>query len=162
MPSYFLKVRQFQNVILVSQIFQTTEKIWQISALTSKKWSNQRKIEALYYTKIAHNWYSYLSIFFSCVLENLWQQNCILKLPDLYKVHIFWEGHKILRNLPLTFDCMYCSQKLGEDFAKFCGLLKIYELFLPEATAPKNRLKRTPPFLLLWISFCVAHCCAYG
>ena len=27
-----------------------------------------------------------------------------------------------------TFDCMYCSQKLGEDFAKFCGLLRIYEL----------------------------------
>ena len=23
---------------------------------------------------------------------------------------------------------MYCSQKLGEDFAKFCGLLRIYEL----------------------------------
>ena len=37
----------------------------------------------------------------------------------LFKVHIFWEGHKILRNLPLTFDRMYCSQKLGEDFAKF-------------------------------------------
>ena len=35
------------------------------------------------------------------------------------KVHIFWEGHKILRNLPLTFDRMYCSQKLWEDFAKF-------------------------------------------
>ena len=34
------------------------------------------------------------------------------------KVHIFWEGHKILRNLHLTFDCMYCSQNLGEDFAK--------------------------------------------
>ena len=27
------------------------------------------------------------------------------------KVHIFWEGQKILRNLHLTFDCMYCSQK---------------------------------------------------
>ena len=26
---------------------------------------------------------------------------------------------KILRNLPLTFDCMYCSQKLVEDFAQF-------------------------------------------
>ena len=38
------------------------------------------------------------------------------------KVHVFWEGHKILRNLHLTFDCMYCSQKLGEDFGKFCGL----------------------------------------
>ena len=31
------------------------------------------------------------------------------------KVHIFWEGHKILRNL-------------HQLFAKFCGLLRIYEL----------------------------------
>ena len=45
------------------------------------------------------------------------------------KVHIFWEGHKILQNLPLTFVCMYCSQKVGEDVAKFCGLLRIYELY---------------------------------
>jgi hypothetical protein len=44
------------------------------------------------------------------------------------KVHIFWEGHKIMQNLHLTFDCMYCSQKLGEDFAKFCGLIRKYEL----------------------------------
>ena len=28
-----------------------------------------------------------------------------------FKVHIFWEGHKLSRNLHLTFDCMYCSQK---------------------------------------------------
>ena len=34
-----------------------------------------------------------------------------------------------MRNLPITFDCMYCSQKLGEDFAKFCDLLRIYELY---------------------------------
>ena len=37
-----------------------------------------------------------------------------LNLRNFYwqnKVHILWEGHKILRNLPLTFDCMYCSQK---------------------------------------------------
>ena len=46
-----------------------------------------------------------------------------------FKVHIFWEGHKILRYLHLTFDCMYCSQKRGGDFAKFCGLLRIYELY---------------------------------
>ena len=26
------------------------------------------------------------------------------------KVHILWEGHKILWNLHLNFDCMYCSQ----------------------------------------------------
>ena len=48
---------------------------------------------------------------------------------QLSKVHIFWEGHKILRNLHLTFDCSTYSQNLGEDFAKFCGLLRIYELY---------------------------------
>ena len=37
---------------------------------------------------------------------------------------------KILRNLPLTFDYSAYSQKLGEDFAKFCGLLRIYELYI--------------------------------
>ena len=35
---------------------------------------------------------------------------------------------KILRNLPLTFDYSTYGQKLEEDFAKFCGLLRIYEL----------------------------------
>ena len=35
-----------------------------------------------------------------------------------FKVHMFWEGHKLLRNLHLTLECMYCSQKKGEDFAK--------------------------------------------
>ena len=42
------------------------------------------------------------------------------------KVHIFWEGHKILWNLHLTFDWHYIGQKLGEDLKKFCGLLRIY------------------------------------
>ena len=53
---------------------------------------------------------------------------------DKVKVHIFWEGHKILQNLHLTFDSMYCSQKLGEDFEKFCGLLRIYELYCMECS----------------------------
>ena len=34
-----------------------------------------------------------------------------------------------MRNLPLTFDYSTYGQKLGEDFAKFCGLLRIYELY---------------------------------
>ena len=55
-------------------------------------------------------------------------KNCYTFEGSNFKVHIFWEGHKILKNLHLTFDCMYCSQKLGEDFAKFCGLLRIYEV----------------------------------
>ena len=35
---------------------------------------------------------------------------------------------KFLQNLHLTFDYSTYSQKLGGDFAKFCGLLRIYEL----------------------------------
>ena len=42
------------------------------------------------------------------------------------KVHIFWEGHKILRNLHRKFDRYYIGQIYGGDFAKFCGLLRIY------------------------------------
>ena len=37
------------------------------------------------------------------------RQNIMVR--TIYKVHIFWEGHKILRNLHLTFVCMYCRQK---------------------------------------------------
>ena len=36
---------------------------------------------------------------------------------------------EILRNLPLTFDYSTYSQKLVEDFAKFCGLLRKAELY---------------------------------
>ena len=49
-------------------------------------------------------------------------------LTKIHKVHTFWEGNKILRHLHLTFDYSKYSQKLCEDFAKFCGLLRIYEL----------------------------------
>ena len=42
------------------------------------------------------------------------------------KVHIFWEGHKNLRNLHLIFDWHYIGTT-GGDFTKFCGLLRIYE-----------------------------------
>ena len=47
----------------------------------------------------------------------------------LCKVHIFWEGHKILLNLPLTFDCMYTSHsayaatETESNGAKIDGLL---------------------------------------
>ena len=45
------------------------------------------------------------------------------------KVHIFWEGHKILRNLQCRFDWHYIEQIYGGDFAKFCGLLRMFELY---------------------------------
>ena len=44
------------------------------------------------------------------------------------KVHIFWEGHKFLRNLHCRFVLCSNGQIYYGDFAKFCGLLRIYEL----------------------------------
>ena len=45
------------------------------------------------------------------------------------KVHIFWEGHKILRNLHRRFVLCSNSQIYGGDFAKHFRLLRIYELY---------------------------------
>ena len=46
----------------------------------------------------------------------------------LIKVYIFCEGHNILRNLHRTF-VLCASQFYIEDFEKFCGLIRIYELY---------------------------------
>ena len=67
------------------------------------------------------NWFNAICLFRWPFLEKNYIANV--------KVHIFWEGHKILRNLHLTFDYSTYSQKLVEDFAKSCGLLRIYELY---------------------------------
>ena len=45
------------------------------------------------------------------------------------KVYIFWESQKILQNLPCRFDRYYIRQIYGGDFAKSCGLLRIFELY---------------------------------
>jgi hypothetical protein len=47
------------------------------------------------------------------------------------KVHIFWEGQKILRNLHRRFVLCNASQIYRGNFAKFCSLLRIYELYSP-------------------------------
>ena len=46
-----------------------------------------------------------------------------------YKVHILWEGHKILRNLHQLFVLCTATQMIGGDFVKFCGLLRKCELY---------------------------------
>ena len=62
-------------------------------------------------------------------------KNCWKTILDYFsamiwnKVHIFWEGHQILRNLHQLFILCTASQIMGGDFAKFCGLLRIYELY---------------------------------
>ena len=47
----------------------------------------------------------------------------------VFKVHIFWECHKILRNLHRRYVLCSASQIYGGDFAQFCGLLRMYELY---------------------------------
>jgi hypothetical protein len=46
------------------------------------------------------------------------------------KVHIFGEGHRILRNLYRRFDRYYIGQIYDGDLAKIYGLLRIYELYI--------------------------------
>ena len=42
---------------------------------------------------------------------------------------IFWEGHKVLRNLHQRFLLCRNGQIYDGDFTKFCGLLRMYELY---------------------------------
>ena len=46
------------------------------------------------------------------------------KNKSSFKVHIFWEGHKILRNLPLTFDCLYCGSPSYASNEAGCLLIR--------------------------------------
>ena len=48
----------------------------------------------------------------------------ILHFSEACKVRIFWEGHKIWKNLPLK---IWRYSVIG-DFFKFCGLLRISKL----------------------------------
>ena len=52
------------------------------------------------------------------------------KTEKIGKVHMFREGHKILRNLHRRFDRYYIGQIYGRDFAKNFGLLKTYEPYV--------------------------------
>ena len=46
------------------------------------------------------------------------------------KVPLFWERHKILRNLHQLFDWQYRGQIVDEDIVKFCGLLRIFQPYI--------------------------------
>ena len=57
-----------------------------------------------------------------------WKKRISNFLLNMIKVYISWEGHKIFRNLKQLLLLSSASQIIGGDFAKFCGLLTIYEL----------------------------------
>ena len=50
-------------------------------------------------------------------VHELFVFHVMMGMLQIYKVRIFWEGHKILRNL--TFVYSTYRQKLGGDFATF-------------------------------------------
>ena len=64
--------------------------------------------------------------YFTVYLNVSSQQYCAMMV---LKVHIFWESHKFLQNLHHRFVLCSNGQIYGGDFAKFCGLLRIYELY---------------------------------
>ena len=91
--------------------------------------------------KFRFAWFSSYKIHFNCNVHVIFRifirrtnpkraiicnESCIKNL--LFKVHIFWEGHKFFQNLHLRFVLCSASQIYGGDFAKVCGLLRIYEL----------------------------------
>ena len=54
------------------------------------------------------------------------------------KAYIFLEGHTILQNLHRRFILCSNGQIYDGDFAKFCGLLRIYELYNPSNSNVKS------------------------
>ena len=75
----------------------------------------------------------YLSLYTRSVHETTTEifrgSHAVLFLWEVGKVYIFWEGHKVLRNLHHRFDLYYIGQIYSGDFAKICSLLRIYELY---------------------------------
>ena len=65
------------------------------------------------------------------------------------KVHIFWEGHKILWNLHRRFDRYYIGQIYCGDFAKICGLLRIYEFYFFKLFTVDNTLHNKDKWLII-------------
>ena len=47
-----------------------------------------------------------------------------------------------MQNLDLPFDWHYIGQKEGRDFAKFCGLRRLYELYMSAQENFLNKLFR--------------------
>ena len=73
----------------------------------------------------------------------------------IIKVHIFWEGYKILQNLHRRFVLWSNGQIYGGDFAKIFGLLRIYEL--------QGDVKYETPCINKWLPMAfIKKCLCFG
>ena len=118
--------------LMVRLTFQEKQYIYAGRPENSFNLKNSSKI-------IRYNFFAFLGLFVSVhflavskdlILEikSLMNKN---QLSGLHKVHIFWEGHNFLPNLHHRFVLCSNSQIYSRDFANFCGLLRIYELYKP-------------------------------
>ena len=105
-------LKSVQNLILRS-IIQTC--FYSLIQTKVQVWSLIKKGSWLFFTFLSRKPKK-----LSVMLERCWKT---------IKVPIFWEDNTILQNLHLTFDWHYIGQKEGGDFAKLCGLLRIYEFY---------------------------------
>ena len=67
---------------------------------------------------------------------------------QINKVHIFWEGHKILRNLHLTFEWHYLGKikvKISKKFVAFSEYMNFNPI------SRKGQIKTTTSTRLPWI-----------
>ena len=137
MPTSFMYGPYIVPVLIVGKSFPSFLNGWlylnfQVVTLCAMLWSLPR-IWVYYGTYIFPYWSSFLlpmvqiSIMSSvyCTIVMSWERYvriclglCIWRsvVPSfknivISKIHIFWEGHKILRNLHLTFDWHYIAQK---------------------------------------------------
>ena len=82
-----------------------------------KKWQSTfvaRKKETQQEAKVSFKGRIWFSVALNCTgIFCVWNADGLVigRIADDCKVHIFWEGYKILPNLHLTFDCHYIGQK---------------------------------------------------
>ena len=135
--SFSLKEAQV-SILLTNQIQNNHWKMWigtwsnlfVTTRFHEKKQASCVPIVFHHLVDFRFRWYQFVAIFLvksrwtvsnplKCGLHNFWNVSspftslhCYRIIQSTFdKVYIFWEGHKILRNLYLTFDCMHCSQK---------------------------------------------------
>ena len=133
--NFWRKKKKVSAYLLTQQNLNTTASIW--PAKPTIKRSITIMLRTLYLSLCTVSRDGISGYLYILRYLNTWISRPFLlsKYPD--KVHLFWEGHKILRNLHRRFDCYYIGQIYGGDFAKFCGLLRIYELYVQTYTVLK-------------------------
>ena len=133
---------------------------WKRSKTGFEQWIVKKRVEIKFY-RYLHNFYIFRQICYNsqCTSKQLHTLTnfIILKkaysFSNVFKVQIFWEGH---RRFVLCSNC----QIYGGDFAKFWCLLRIYELYylicIPETNKSLHELHIVCG---VSVKICIMHVC---